>query len=101
MSNAIAEIKRRHAEADVFESDGLEAAEWRAYLVMLAGRAHADRAYLLRALDEAQAALQFYADPANHIGHRDPSASVYIETSAVDTDGGKIARAALNQEPKA
>ena len=64
-------------------------------------QAHADRATLLRALDEAQAALQFYADPANHIGHRDPSASVYIETSAVDTDGGKIARAALNQEPKA
>jgi hypothetical protein len=42
-------------------------------------------------------ALQFYADPANHVGHSDPYASIYIETSAVDTDGGDIARAALKE----
>ena len=45
-------------------------------------------------------ALQFYADPANHVGHSDPYASIYIETSAVDTDGGERARVALGEPEK-
>jgi predicted glycosyltransferase len=50
-------IKARH-EADCgFESDGMDNAEWRAALTMLATRAHADRATLLRLLDAARAEL--------------------------------------------
>jgi len=52
-------------------------------------------AHLAR-IAELEAALAFYADPANHIGYPDPSAKVYIETSAIDRDGGDRARAALS-----
>jgi hypothetical protein len=61
--------------------------------------AQTDRRTLLRLLDAARAALQFYADPASHVGHRDPRANVYIETSAIDADGGERARAALKEKP--
>ena len=44
---------------------------------------------------ELERALAFYGDAANHVGHRDPDASVHIETSAIDTDGGERARAVL------
>jgi hypothetical protein len=50
----------------------------------------------LARIAELDAALAFYADPANHIGYPDPSAKVYIETSAIDRDGGDRARAALS-----
>lgn len=43
-------IRARHEADNGFESDGLDSAEWRASLTMLATRAHTDRATLLRAL---------------------------------------------------
>ena len=50
-------IRARH-EADCgFESDSMDSAEWRAALTMLATRAHADRATLLRLLDAAREEL--------------------------------------------
>jgi hypothetical protein len=50
-------IRARH-EADCgFESDGMDNAEWRAALTMLATRAHTDRASLLALLDAARAEL--------------------------------------------
>jgi hypothetical protein len=48
-----------------------------------------------RRVEEMRAALAFYADPANHIGYPDPNAKVYIETSAIDRDGGNRARALI------
>ncbi len=51
------QIRARH-EADCgFESDGMDSAEWRAALTMLATRAHTDRATLLALLDAARAEL--------------------------------------------
>jgi hypothetical protein len=44
---------------------------------------------------DLERALAFYADGTNYVGHRDPDASVYVETSAIDTDGGRRAREAL------
>ena len=50
---------------------------------------------LLAKVKRLEEALAFYADPANHIGYPDPNAKVYIETSAIDRDGGNRARALI------
>ena len=57
-ANELEQIRARH-EADCgFESDGMDNAEWRAALTMLATRAHTDRATLLRLLDAAREELR-------------------------------------------
>ena len=85
MTDTIEKIRARHKACD-------HIIEWPDFDFF---EAYNDRATLLRALDAALPALQFYADPANYVGHYDPSASVYIETSALDTDRGERARVVL------
>jgi hypothetical protein len=53
----VEQIRARHEADSGFESDGMESAEWRAALTMLATRAHTDRATLLALLDAARAEL--------------------------------------------
>jgi hypothetical protein len=51
----LGQIRARHEADSGFESDGMDSAEWRAALTMLATRAHTDRATLLALLDAARA----------------------------------------------
>lgn len=108
MSETIAEIRRRHAEAETFESDGLDNAEWRASLTMLATRAHADRAELLARVAELEAAVN--ALPGL-MAERDRMKEA-LEEIAAHYNGGitgpgrmqadsmrEIARAALGEKP--
>ena len=78
----------------------MDCAQWRISSAQLIAFGIAALPELIARVRKLETALAFYADPANHVGHSDPYASIYIETSAVDTDGGERARAALSQETK-
>jgi hypothetical protein len=72
MNDELEAIRARH-EADCgFESDSMDSAEWRAALTMLATRAHADRATLLRLLDATrEAAKPFIREEEHFLGRPD------------------------------
>jgi hypothetical protein len=63
-SEEIDAIRARHEADSGFESDGMDSAEWRAALTMLATRAHTDRATLLRLLDAAREELAKMQKPS-------------------------------------
>jgi hypothetical protein len=67
-SEEIDAIRARHEADSGFESDGMDSAEWRAALTMLATRAHADRATLLRLLDAAREELREVREAAFDAG---------------------------------
>ena len=55
MTDELEAIRARHEADSGFESDGMDSAEWRAALTMLATRAHTDRATLLAHVDQLDA----------------------------------------------
>jgi hypothetical protein len=84
---------------ELYDANGYSAADYLdladAALIVAAINALPALLESARRVEEMRAALAFYADPANHIGYPDPNAKVYIETSAIDRDGGNRARALI------
>jgi hypothetical protein len=75
------------------ETDALEMllnAEFNSGLNMSARVSRIEQALAFRVI-KLERALEFYANPENYTGHRNSDASVHIETSAIDTDGGQRA----------
>jgi hypothetical protein len=77
----------------------MDCAQWRISSARLIAFGIAALPELIARVRKLETGLAFYAEQLGYAGYRDPYASIYIETSALDTDGGKRARAALNQEP--